>query len=461
MKSLRVRLLALLAGLIVLGTLLQIASAFRAAINEADQLFDYQMRQIALSLRDADYDLGVGGGLAGSPEDFDFVVQVWGRDGVRIYQSHRHAGLPDQAIIGYSIVDSAEGPWRVFAIQTPVRTIQIAQSLSVRRDLAFKLAIRSLWPILPLALILMGGVWWVVGSSLSPIKRATEELARQDANSLAPVDERPLPAEVRPLVGEINALMQRVRQTLDDQQRFVGDAAHELRSPLTALKLQLQMLERAQSQDERELGLTRLQQGVDRAAHLVEQLLTLQRQQADPQRQQSDPQQRAAPLRPGESPKQGEPAADPLKNAGGGTATLREVIDQAMADVGALAAVRDIEVRIDAASDVKATLDPQALQTLIRNLVDNAVRYTPPGGQVNVTAVMDLGRPLLRVEDSGPGIPESDRERVFDRFYRRPGESATGSGLGLAIVKAIAERHQASIELGRSELGGLSVTVQF
>jgi two-component system, OmpR family, sensor kinase len=444
MNSLRIRLLVLLAGLILIGTLLQVGSTFRAAINEADELFDYQMRQIALSLRDADYGLPTDAEVASFPEGFDFVVQVWGRDGVRIYQSHRHSGLPDRAIIGFSVVDSPAGPWRVFAIQTPFRTIQIAQSLSIRRNLAINLAVRSVWPILPLALILLGGVWWVVSSSLSPIKRTTEELARQDANSLAPVDDRSLPAEVRPLVGGINALMQRVRQTLDDQQRFVGDAAHELRSPLTALKLQLQMLERAQDPAARTVGLSRLKLGVDRATHLVEQLLTLERQQAELRRASM----------PG-----GATANRPA--TGADAVSLRDIVDRAMIEIGPLAAARDIEVRIDVANDIRVAVEPQDLHTLIRNLLDNSIRYTPAGGQVQVVAGIDRDHCTFRIDDSGPGIPATDYERVFDRFYRRPGETATGSGLGLAIVKTIVERNRGSITLDRSPLGGLGAAIRF
>jgi two-component system OmpR family sensor kinase len=241
---------------------------------------------------------------------------------------------------------------------------------------------------------------------------------------------------------ELNALFARARGELEARKNFVADAAHELRSPLTALKLQAQALRRpVEAGDDpgtREAAVARLNQGIDRTIHLVEQLLALARAEG------------------GEAT-----AAEPLHTA----TDLHEVARLAVADVLSHAQARGIDLGLDEASTHQALRvrgDTEALRALLRNLLDNAVKYTPAPGRVDVSLTREADQAVLRVDDSGPGIPEAERERVFDRFIR--GELAgaasrvTGSGLGLAIVRAIADRHGATLTLGSSPaLGGLRV----
>ncbi len=434
--SLRGRLLALLAGLVIVGSALQVATTFRAAISEADDLFDYHMRQIALSLRDAGY-ATVGASAFGAPADFDFVVQVWSAQGVRVYQSHRHVWLPQEAVLGFSVVQAPDGEWRTFAVSTGDRVIQVAQSVAVRRDLALRYATRSAWPVLGLAVVLLAGVWWVVTSSLAPITRARREIARRDARSLSPIDAEGLPSEVVPLVAELNALLARLRDALLARQRFVADAAHELRTPVAALKLQLQVLERARDDASRAQAFERLRAGVERATRLVEQLMALEREQAS------------------EAPATQTPSPAPRD-----TVVLAASARDALACCAELAAARGIALSIDADETVHVCADAVRLDALLRNLVDNAVRYTPDGGRVHLTVVRDGSHALALVDDTGPGIPPEDRERVFDRFYRRPGARGNGSGLGLAIARTAAEALHGSVTLGVSPLGGLRASVR-
>jgi two-component system OmpR family sensor kinase len=233
------------------------------------------------------------------------------------------------------------------------------------------------------------------------------------------------------LVAELNSLLDRMSRALQSQQRFVADAAHELRSPITALKLQVQTLARAKNDAARDQAVQRLLGGVDRASRLVEQLLALARQ-------------------------------DPLADAGGPVLlNLNACVELAASDVGPLAQARQIQLQYGDFADVDVHGDADSLRIMARNLLDNAVRYTPEHGKIRIeVATADAGV-TLTIEDSGPGIPEENRDRIFDRFYRVPGTEPSGSGLGLAIVKAIAERHEADIELGNSALGGLQVTVIF
>jgi two-component system OmpR family sensor kinase len=234
------------------------------------------------------------------------------------------------------------------------------------------------------------------------------------------------------MVGELNALLDRLREAIEAQKRFTADAAHELRTPLTALQLQIQLLERARSPDDQREALDALRAGAKRASHLVEQLLTMAR------------------LEP-------QAAAEPSSKV-----ALQEIAANVLAELEPLAEAKGVELHLVRADPAPVTGQAPALHILARNLVDNAVRYTPPGGHVNIQTKTEDGHAVLEVTDSGPGIPAEERERVFDRFYRLPGTGVQGSGLGLAIVRQIADAHRARIELGEPDHGtGLRITVRF
>jgi two-component system OmpR family sensor kinase len=336
-------------------------------------------------------------------------------------------------VLGFSNVRANGTTYRIFSIQANNQTVQVAQDLAVRRAMAGNLALRTLGPIAVMMPTLMLVVWWVVSGSLEPVARVRKQVASRQADDLSPVSEAGLPDEVRPLVQELNLLFGRVRTAFDAQQTFVADAAHELRTPLAALKLQAQSLERADTAEARQVAGRRITAGIDRATRLVEQLLVLARQEAS-----------AA----GGAPSQ------PVDVAG--------IARRAVADLAGVAQAKDIDLGLQRADAGQVEGLPDALMILTRNLIDNAIKYTPAGGTVDVSVAHDAGAIVLTVEDSGPGIPPEDRERVFDRFYRVPGGDAAGSGLGLAIIKAIAERHGATLALDASpRLDGLMATVRF
>ncbi len=437
--SLRRRLLGFLIIAIVAGACAQAAVAYRAALAEADAIFDYHMQQTATSLG-----AGLPAAAVAAPpgnevhDNFDFIVQVWTRDGLQIFQSAPRARLPQLAILGFADVAARGTTYRVLSLQTATQTIQVAQDLSVRRELARGLAWRTVTPVLALAPLLMLVVWWVVRASLAPVARVQAQVAARAAGDLSPVDPAGLPDEVQPLVREINLLFGRVQRAFDAQTHFVADAAHELRSPLAALKLQLQGLQRSTDPATREVAVGRLAAGVDRATRLVEQLLALARAEAN-------------------APRDGGAAAP---------VDLVEAARQAVADAVPRALERGTELALEAPLPVVVAGQAEALRMLVRNLVENAVVHTPAGGRVEVTvqaqALGQVDDAWLTVEDSGPGIPEDERERVLDRFHRIAGSPPGGSGLGLAIVRTIATAHGASLRLDRSPtLGGLRVELRF
>ncbi|MBT2325127.1 sensor histidine kinase N-terminal domain-containing protein [Variovorax paradoxus] len=433
MKSLRARLLWFLLAAIVLAAGTQAFVAYRTVLKEADEIFDYHMQQMAFSLRAGLPPSAAVGGLGGGEENFEFVVQVWTADGERIFESAARAALPQRAVLGFSNVQARGTTYRVFSIQSAGLVIQVAQDMAARRNMAGTLALRTVGPIALAAPLLMLVVWWVVSRSLAPVARVRGQVASRQADDLSPVSESGLPEEVRPLVHELNLLFDRVRRAFEAQKHFVADAAHELRSPLAALKLQVQSLQRAPDDAARELAVGRLAAGIDRATRLVEQMLALARHEASA-----------------------------AAGAGAEPVDLREIARLAISDAIAAAQARRIDIGLARADAVRVRGQAEALRTLLRNLLDNAVKYTPEGGRVDIGIGAAAGGVELSVEDSGPGLPAEERARVLDRFYRSGEPQAPGSGLGLAIVKSIADLHGATLFLDRSEsLGGLRVRVLF
>lgn len=433
MRSLRARLLVFVLLAILATALLQAGLAWRAARAEADALFDYQMRQTAQSLR-AGLPEGLATGVLPVPpqqQDFDFVLQIWSIDGSLLLRSADRPELPPQAVLGFAEVGAHGTSYRVYSVMTGGLVIQVAQDMAVRRRMAGELALRTAAPVLWLAPILMLAVGWLVRSTLAPVARVRAQLAARSADDLAPVVEHDLPDELRPLVHEFNALLTRLGQAFEAQQRFVADAAHELRSPLAALKLQVQGLRRAEDEAARERMLQRLDGGIERATRLVAQLMALAQQQA----------------RLAEAP----PAA---------ALDLVALARQGVAEAAADAQARTLDLGLSGREAAPVRGHADALRLLLRNLIENAVKYTPAGGRidVSVTQAPGGGPVTLAVEDSGPGIPEAERGRVLDRFYRLPDAPSTGSGLGLAIAQSVAQLHGASLRLDASPaLGGLRV----
>jgi two-component system OmpR family sensor kinase/two-component system sensor histidine kinase QseC len=431
MKSLRARLMVALLGLVVLVSLASALVTYRRVLSETSALFDYQLQQMALSLRGQ---VSLAPRIEIPPEqaDADFVVQIWDLFGARVYLSRPGLPItPQPVVLGLADLTLKGEPWRAFGLQTGDGVIQIAQPVRVREKLARAAALRLIAPLLSLLPIMVVAVVWIVGRGLGPLALVTAEVERRDARSLTPLSTTGLPQEIEPLVAELNRLLERLQKAFAAQQVFLSDVAHELRSPLTALRLQSQLLERAPDEPARLEARTRLAAAIERASHLVEQLLSLAR---------SNPREAAVSFE---------------------RVDLAAVAAAALTDCHELAQSREIELGLDTDGPLPLAGDRVALHALLRNLIDNAVRYTQPGGSVQVRTAAGAERATVTVTDNGPGIPADERGRVFDRFYRRAETAQAGTGLGLAIVKAVAERHRAEVRLEDAPGGGLRVTVSF
>lgn len=428
MNSIRRQLLLWLALGLTAGIVLAGVALYFQARGEANEIFDYQMRQIAASLpRQAFAPIAPGQDLPGL--DDEIMMQIWDSSGTVIYHSHSRSVMPQQAELGFIDVPGPGGMWRVYSAQIGNTVVQVSQPQSARQQVAAQTAVKTVMPLLLLFPLLGAMIWVAVGHGLSPVRRAAAEVQSRDMHTLTPIADAHLPQEIRPLTHAFNDLLERLREAMQAQRAFVADAAHELRTPLTALRLQAQLAERADTDEERHAAFADLKHGLERAAHLVHQLLTLARQEPGVQAH--------APV----------PAA----------ALLRSVL----LDFAPLAEHKGVDLGIvtEAAGSIDGNAD--ALRILFGNLLANAVQYSPPGGTVDVAMHAVDEKLIVTIQDSGPGIPAQELARVFDRFYRAGNAVlVSGSGLGLAIVRQIAVLHGAVVRLENTE-SGLLATVEF
>lgn len=366
-----------------------------------------------------------------------FVVQVWSADGQLLATSSAspRAAVPLQAAPGHRLVQQGAGweqGWRVYTAPPAAPGQQRVQVLQSEQFLQEEVWGRTLYVLLPLALLvpaLLFTLWWVVGRASRSLRVVAQEVARRDDRSLGAIPLGPagrVPEEIVPLVASFNALLARLGEAFAAQRRFVQDAAHELRTPMAAMALQMENLRPWVPPGEAQQQFAQLDAGMRRAQHLVGQLLRLSRQEA---------------------PASAQPPA-PVDI----TAVLRDSVGQWMP----LADQRNIEVGFDGTEQVVLQASAVDLRSVFDNLLDNALRYTPEGGSVEVRLHrLDAGHAgspgegsvVVDVVDTGPGIPPDLLERVFDRFFRVPGTSADGSGLGLAITRAAALRQGLRVEL--------------
>lgn len=437
--SLRKRLLALLLGGVTVAWLGTVVFSYLDAHHEVDELFDAQLAQAAQTLlalssqEEGEHveDLGE----AGHKYQRRLRFQLWSADGRLLLRSHNAPDTPLTAVVGFSETDNArEGHWRHYSQWNGERNlqIQVSENHRIRDELIRQIAWRLLFPAL-LGLPLIGfWVWLATRHGLSSLAGIADALAQRDPQQLQPITPAAAPIEIRPLLDALNGLLGRVEQALDNERRFTADAAHELRTPLAALQAQLQVAQRARDEHERNQSLDQLQVGLHRAAHLVDQMLQLARL----------------------DPESGLPDAGPTQ--------LSAIAEDVCAELGNQILARNIDFELDADSTCIIQGKAEWLRVLVRNLVDNALRYTPDGGRIKVTVQRENARTTLTVSDNGPGIPVDERSAVCRRFHRLDNTSQPGSGLGLAIVARIAELHGARLALDDSPFDhGLSVSIFF
>ncbi|MDE2600674.1 MAG: sensor histidine kinase N-terminal domain-containing protein [Rhodocyclaceae bacterium] len=434
--SLRRRLLTLLLGGVSVAWLITMALSYLDAHHEVDELFDAQLSQAAQTLlalpRVQNGDLVEDLGDPAHKYQRQLRFQIWRADGRMLMRS---GNAPDTPLVdedGFSESNDEDGHWRHYSQWNAARTlqVQVSENHYFRDDLIGQIAGRLLFPAL-FGLPLIGAwVWVATRKGLSSLDELAEQIARRGPQQLRPLIPAAAPSEIRPMVEALNGLFSRVEYTLEAEQRFTADAAHELRTPLAVLQAHLQVAQRARNDEEREQSLQQLQKGLQRASRLVDQMLQLAR--LDPQAALPDPQ----------------------------PVDLSAVCAEVCADIGPEILRKNLEFELRAEPGITIHGQPDWIRVLVRNLVDNATRYTPEGGTVTVEIRQTPKLVTLHVCDSGPGIPAAERSAVLRPFHRLDSGHAGGSGLGLAIVARIASLHQARLTLddvpGRS---GLAVTV--
>ena len=403
------------------------AVSYRLASDEANAFLDSQLQQIALNACAGVPDTTDSLPSQHDSED-DFSVEIWNGAGEAFHASRSAVYIPRRSRAGFADVHAAGEDWRVYTSIDGARIVQVAHREVVRREIAQHAAISAAIPILvviPLAWLLIG---WALGRFLGRLTTLASAIAERSLDSKDPIPLEGVPKEVRPLVFGMNSLIERLHYALDQQRRFVSDAAHELRTPLTALCLQIENLQH-------ELGqgagacLSELERGTRRASALIDQLLRMARYDASREVDMAEP------------------------------VDLPELLKSCLADQVPIAESRGVDLGITTMERAYILGAHNELKNLFANLIDNAVRYTPPGGAVDVSIRPCGERAVVKIADTGCGIPEDLLPRVFDRFFRAAPPGIEGNGLGLSIVKAIADRHDLEVELGPRDGGGLVATV--
>jgi two-component system, OmpR family, sensor histidine kinase QseC len=437
--SLRNRVLALVLGGVAITWIGAAAFAFRDARHETDELLDgYLAQSAALIVAQAKEDFG-DLELEHAPQLHRYArrvaFQIWDRG--KTLRTHS-ANAPDQRLSardeGFDDVEIDGRRWRVFSShdQQHQTVVQVGEERAARDAITVAVA-RGLAAPLVVALPVLGVLLAIaVTLGLAPLGALGRAVGRRDPANLAPLDAGTAPREVAPLVVGLNALFERVRASIEHERRFTADAAHELRTPIAALRAQAEVALAADDPARQRHALEGVVAGCDRAAHLVDQLLTLAR-------------------------------LDPARAAGRDLqADLAAIVREVAATHAQMAVERGLDLAVDAPTSVAVDVDPALLKIMLRNLVDNALRYAAGVGREVGIEVVGGDRPLCRVVDDGPGLPPAERARLGERFFRGEGSAERGSGLGLSIVRRIADLCGASVAFDTAPRGrGLCVTVRF
>ena len=420
-ESVQLRLSVALSLAILLVAGMASVFAFVSAFDEAHELQDDTLRQVAMLFDRQQMSLHYPAGQAieGDDEESRVTIQYLA-DGASASGSQDELiplPFPTTLADGLSTVQVAGEAFRVLVRTTAQgERIAVAQEADARNKDARESAWRSLLPFLILFPVLLLVVGDLVRKLFRPIASLATEIDQRAEQALHPIDEQHLPTEVRPFVVAINRLLARVAQSMETQRRFVADAAHELRSPMTALSLQAERLAGAEMPTQARERLLPLSQGIERGRQLIDQLLTLATAQSALNRPQT-------------------------------AVSVHDLFRRVVEDLWPLAEAKQLDIGVESIEDVHVIIHEMDLFTLVKNLLDNAIRYTPEGGRIDLSVERGPGVVQLQVKDTGPGIAAEERSRVFDPFYRSLGTDAAGSGLGLSIVKAIAERNGARLEL--------------
>jgi two-component system, OmpR family, sensor kinase len=411
-KSLRRRLLVALWVAVCCVGALSAVIAYLQVSHQAKGLLDTQLEQIAQLVAGRDPQRM----RAAVSEDSDIQVGTWRGDGTQQYASSPLLHQPRASTPGFSDIILGGEPYRLYAAQLGDLHVEVAQPVDVRDDQAEGAALAALLPMLLLMPVLAIVIAFVIRALLQPVRDLASVVARRDAFAEAPLDARGLPSEVVPLVEELNKLLTRQREAAQRERTFIADAAHALRTPLAALQLQADVLEGSPDPAERAVRLAELRAGIQRATRLSAQLLEL---------------------------------AHTESNAA--VEAMAVDLDAALTELYALydpaAALASIELALDVHSQAQVHADVRRLLLIFGNLLDNALRYSPAHGRIELSARLSAGTATIEVRDQGPGIPEAEIPRVFERFRTAPDDHRAHSGLGLATVQSLVRQLGGSVSL--------------
>lgn len=434
--SLRQRLLLLVLGAVTLVWIGAAAFTYHDARHELDELLDAHLAQAStLLIAQAAHELDeVETEHAPLLHKYssNIAFQVWEGGGKLLLHSANAPSAPlGGKTKGFSNISIDGQEWRVFSIwdNRGELLIHVAERMDIRGKLAREITgnlLLPLWVALP---VLAALLWWMVAASLRPLVSLTQAVASRNPDNLAPLQVN-APSEVVPLIERLNHLFARTGKLIENERRFTADAAHELRTPIAAIKAQLQVAKGAHNApDGGQHALDKAIQGCNRATHLIEQLLTLARLESVD--------------------------ASGLQNC-----LLSRLAAEVIADMAPDALQSGVTLELLEGENLVVRGLPALLQVMLRNLLDNAVRYTPAGTHVRVAIFREQGKASLRISDNGPGLPAEELAKITRRFYRPLGTAVEGSGLGLSIVQRIAEIHQAELQF-ESAGQGLSVLIGF
>jgi len=431
-ESLEVRLKRrLLVGILLVGIVLAIA--IRTQVNRQQrELLDYQLEQVARAMLLSDLQ-----DLQAWDDDpaLHLDMQIWDATGNRLYRSSAQIGLGADTSPGFSILPSGPQPdaviLRVFTLKSPERTVQVMHSRELRKALTRAAELEVLLPTLLAMLIVAVMVGASIKKGLEPIRELDEELSHRDAASLEPISLAHAPAELARVVRTLNRLLEQLDASMQAHKRFIANAAHELRTPITALRLEVDNLAHGQDQAQVREAASRLKMGVHRAQRLLQQMLTLARLEG-----QTNPQPWMA-------------------------VDLRVLAQESMMDLSALGSQRGIEFTFETSGSTVVQGDPNDLRLLLDNLLGNALKFSPPNASVELSIHQQGEAVILLLRDRGPGIAQALRERVFLPFVRT-NPAIEGSGLGLTIALEVVLNHGATLLLEDPPEGpGLQVRVSF
>lgn len=430
--SLRRAITAALAGVFSALAVIGGVAAYLSARHESSEFLDLQQRQIARYVGDLTFVASSEAALPPHDSEDDYVIEVTYSDGRPARTSGSSTIIPDRSSTGFFEFADSVGRWRVFSLVTPNRTVQVAQQVVVRHELATDAALRAVIPFVLAVPISWLVVTLVVGRVFRRLEDLAAEMSQRQLTDHSPIETSAVPIEALPFVLSINALLARLRRMMERQRDFLSDAAHELRTPLAALAIQIGNLGRSRSGNDFDARLKELEAGTRRVSALTGQLLRIARYDS------LDP----------------SPVEDSIQ--------LDELAKEVVSALLPLADEREVDLGFAQLQSLTIRKSRTDLRTLVEILIDNAVRYTSSGGRADVSVALVAGRVVLEVVDTGPGVHESSLPRLTERFFRGTTSQVDGSGLGLAIAAAIARRHDIGLELSnRKDRPGFCAKLSF